>query len=121
MKDLTALTNKEWAQCKAALYFWRDMLDYGKTPPFNYKGMDRFFTQDAPMTVEELDELINDMENVPHTFYTTQMLADEIGCAPVTIQSWVQKTKRGFRIGTHRLFTNKDLEAFRKQSNKYKL
>jgi len=55
--------SREWTQLKAALLFWRWAADTSRQHPCRHPKVEGLFKHESPMSLEELDVLLEEMDD----------------------------------------------------------
>ena len=88
--EISSLTNRQWAQVRAALRFWRDMAEVSHSHPSRYPGVEQEFKEHGPLSLEELDELLED--SLPRAAWVTmQLVANKYGLTKAAVDNIVEK------------------------------
>jgi len=77
MPSVFDLTDRQWTQVRAALAFWREVAEHSKQHPSRHPGVEEMFRQYGPMSLDEIDELL---EGTPaHLLVSARQLANLYG------------------------------------------
>lgn len=88
--EISSLTNRQWAQVRAALQFWRAMAEVSRSHPSRHPGVEQEFKEHGPLSLEELDELLED--GLPQRAWVTmQLVANKYGLTKAAVDSIVEK------------------------------
>ena len=87
--NIYELTPRQWAQCKAALKFWRAVAEQSRQHPSRHPGVADYFAEYAPLSLDEIDELL---DNDPNNSYVTgRQVAGLLGSAEATIRKRIKQ------------------------------
>lgn len=99
------LTDRQWNQIKAALMLWKELLEHTSRDPAMHPTVTGMFKQYAPLTVKELEELLEPSPATCH-MVTIAQAAKEIGVSGAVLERVVRMNQLppDFQTGTIRAY-----------------
>lgn len=88
---MNTFTPRQLETVWAALQLWRNAYDASRTPPHNIPSCSKHFAEFGPLSIDELDDLLEHGFSDREKLVTVRELADALGTNPANIRGMLHR------------------------------